>query len=174
MNTNSKANTATDAALTGPVLHPWDSGSAVIELQELLCAQGFNLKVDGEFGSVTEDAVAAYQRQHGLRVDGIVGVKTWLALKTTVQPGTRILREGHTGADVRYLQAMLQIQGYDVPWSGRFDVSTQQAVIAFQQRHKLKPSGLVDFITWTVMLGNPPLPTPPSRSRWTVNYRKLW
>jgi peptidoglycan hydrolase-like protein with peptidoglycan-binding domain len=145
-----------------------------MELQELLCAQGFNLKVDGEFGSVTEDAVAAYQRQHGLRVDGIVGVKTWIALKTTVQPGTRILREGHTGADVRYLQGMLQIQGYDVPWSGRFDVSTQQAVIAFQQRHKLKPSGLVDFITWTVMQGNPPLPTPPSRSRWTFNYRKLW
>lgn len=36
--------------------------------------------VDGQFGGQTEAAVMAFQRQHGLEVDGIVGDKTWAAL----------------------------------------------------------------------------------------------
>ncbi len=173
MSTNSEpANTATDAALTRPELHPWDSGPAVVELQELLCAHGFNLRVDGKFGSITEDAVAAFQRQQGLRIDSVVGSKTWTVLQTKVQPGTRILKQGYTGADVYYLQRLLQIHGYNVPLDGRFRDSTKQAVIAFQQRHKLEPSGLVNFVTWTVLLGNPPLPTPPKQTGWTLHCRK--
>jgi peptidoglycan hydrolase-like protein with peptidoglycan-binding domain len=173
-NHSESANIPTDFVLTEPTLQAWDSGQTVIELQELLCAHGFNLRVDGDFGSITEEAVAAYQRQQGLRVDGVVGSKTWTALKTTVQPGTRILKQGYTGADVRYLQGLLQILGYNVPHDGQFGASTQQAVIAFQQKHKLKPDGLVNFTTWTVLQGNPPLPTPPKQTRWTFNWGKWW
>nr|WP_323741866.1 peptidoglycan-binding domain-containing protein [Salinibacillus xinjiangensis] len=32
---------------------------------------------DGIFGPVTEKAVKKYQRRHGLKVDGLVGPKTW-------------------------------------------------------------------------------------------------
>jgi peptidoglycan hydrolase-like protein with peptidoglycan-binding domain len=35
---------------------------------------------DGNFGSKTEAAVRAFQREHYLVPDGIVGPKTWLAL----------------------------------------------------------------------------------------------
>ena len=35
---------------------------------------------DGEFGICTEFAAAAYQREHGLEPDGIVGVRTWKRL----------------------------------------------------------------------------------------------
>jgi peptidoglycan hydrolase-like protein with peptidoglycan-binding domain len=173
MHTNSElVNTVGNATLISPKVYPWDSGPAVIELQELLRAHGFNLRVDGEFGSLTEKAVATYQRQQGLRVDGVVGAKTWAALKTTVKPGTRRLSIGRTGADVRYLQGLLQIQGYNVPWNGNFGASTQQAVMAFQERHKLKSTGLVDPTTWTVLQGNPPLPIPAKQTRWTFDFRK--
>ena len=38
------------------------------------------LLVDGEFGSITEDAVKAYQKKKGIYPDGMVGAKTWPAL----------------------------------------------------------------------------------------------
>lgn len=165
---------STDPALTGPNLYPWDFGMAVAELQELLRAHGFALKIDGDFGSMTEAAVKAFQRQQGLRIDGVVGVKTWAALKSTVQPGTRILREGQTGADVYELQGLLRVYGYEVLRNGIFDSRTKQAVITFQEKHKLRPEGIVDPISWTLLRGGSPLPTPPQQTGWFFNFRKWW
>lgn len=50
-------------------------GDAVRELQVQL-----NLRVDGIFGPLTEEAVMEWQRAHGLEADGIVGAKTWATL----------------------------------------------------------------------------------------------
>ena len=175
MNANLRLkNGIADAALTGPNLYPLDSKPAVAELQELLQAHGFNLKVDGDFGCITECAVRAFQRQQGLRIHGVVDSQTWAALKKTVQPGTRILQKGHTGADVSELQGLLQVQGYNICRDGIFDEETRQAVIAFQQRHKLRVNGLVDRITWTVLRGRGPLPTPPKQAGWFFNPRRWW
>lgn len=55
-------------------------GSEVKALQELLNKAGYNLVVDSDFGPKTEAAVKAFQKQHNLEVDGIVGLKTWAAL----------------------------------------------------------------------------------------------
>jgi len=35
------------------------------------------LRPDGDFGKMTEDAVRAWQKKNGLKIDGIVGPKTW-------------------------------------------------------------------------------------------------
>ena len=37
---------------------------------------------DGIFGPLTEEAVKEFQTEHALKADGIVGEKTWAALKT--------------------------------------------------------------------------------------------
>lgn len=37
-------------------------------------------KVDGDFGDLTEKAVKAWQKNHGLGVDGVVGIYTWAKL----------------------------------------------------------------------------------------------
>ncbi|MBD2182171.1 peptidoglycan-binding protein [Planktothrix sp. FACHB-1355] len=167
-------NTINDAALAGPVLYPWDSGPAVAQLQEFLCAHGFMMRVDGDYGSVTEAAVKTFQRQQGLRANGIVDAKTWAALKGTVLPGTRILKLGHSGGDVRELQGLLQVHGYNVIRNGIFNSDTKLAVIAFQQKHKLKANGMVDRITWTILRGGSPLPPLPEQGRWYINFRKWW
>ena len=52
----------------------------VTELQKLLNNNGYNLDVDGDFGSKTQAAVKDYQQKNGLSVDGIVGTNTWGAL----------------------------------------------------------------------------------------------
>lgn len=57
-------------------------GEDVKELQKALNSEGFNCgKEDGIFGKVTKAAVIAYQKEKGLVTDGIVGEKTWNALK---------------------------------------------------------------------------------------------
>ncbi|WP_427161341.1 peptidoglycan-binding domain-containing protein [Aliinostoc sp. HNIBRCY26] len=53
------------------------SGVAVKVLQRLLMANGYYVGVDGNFGALTESAVKAFQAKHNLKVDGIVGSKTW-------------------------------------------------------------------------------------------------
>ena len=55
-------------------------GSSVTELQKLLNQNGYNLSVDGDFGTKTQAAVKDYQQKNNLSVDGIVGANTWGAL----------------------------------------------------------------------------------------------
>ena len=57
-------------------------GDAVQQLQELLAAQGYPLSIDRDFGPATELAVMQFQQRAGLLVDGIVGQKTWAALRS--------------------------------------------------------------------------------------------
>lgn len=56
------------------------SGSDVAALQKKLNENGYDLQVDGRFGSATRSAVKDYQKQQGLTVDGIVGSATWGSL----------------------------------------------------------------------------------------------
>lgn len=55
-------------------------GDDVVALQNALNQKGYNLAVDGIYGSATQNAVRQYQQSMGLVVDGIVGANTWGAL----------------------------------------------------------------------------------------------
>jgi lysozyme family protein len=52
------------------------TGPAVADLQRALRAQGYPIAADGIFGPETERAVRAFQQQHGLIRDGVVGQET--------------------------------------------------------------------------------------------------
>lgn len=65
-----------------PTLRKGSRGGYVKELQTLLnYGYGAHLAVDGIFGSLTEIAVISFQKMRGLHGDGIVGPKTWAALR---------------------------------------------------------------------------------------------
>ncbi len=56
-------------------------------LQRALAAAGFDLgPIDGDIGPRTKDAIRAFQRAHGLVVDGIAGPQTQTALKRANEP----------------------------------------------------------------------------------------
>ena len=51
------------------------------ELQERLNQNGAVLKVDGKYGRLTEAAVRAFQKEHGLKTDGICGEEAWAEIE---------------------------------------------------------------------------------------------
>lgn len=66
-----------------PTLRKGASGEYVTLLQTKLIQQGYSLDpygADGKFGNTTYNAVKAYQADHGLAVDGVVGKRTWESL----------------------------------------------------------------------------------------------
>ena len=58
------------------------SGVSAQEVQRALMRAGFDPgPIDGKLGKKTRLAVKAFQRKHGLMADGVVGDKTWSALR---------------------------------------------------------------------------------------------
>ena len=66
-----------------PVLRMGDKGDDVMELQNELIDAGFRVRVDGDFGRHTDEAVRSFQELQGLKVDGVVGARTWALLLLT-------------------------------------------------------------------------------------------
>lgn len=81
---NSKAGWAPiDAAFKWPELKVGMKGVAVKQLQAYLNGHGASLALDGDFGQGTRSAVLAFQRKYTPSdVDGVVGPKTFQALRT--------------------------------------------------------------------------------------------
>lgn len=46
-------------------------------IQERLNSVGFNISIDGIFGGNTENAIKVFQKNRGLKQDGIIGRNTW-------------------------------------------------------------------------------------------------
>lgn len=62
--------------------------------QEVKTLQSYlNLRVDGIFGPLTEEAVIDFQKRNGLSQDGIVGPKTWEAMNVTEKTASRSINE---------------------------------------------------------------------------------
>ncbi len=65
------------------------NGRKVKLIQEWLCLHGLNIQIDGDFGPATGYAVREFQRQKGIKADGIVGKKSFAHL---IVPMTNVLK----------------------------------------------------------------------------------
>lgn len=98
-------------------------------VQYLLNAHGYSVTVDDQVGPVTTSAIAQFQADNGLNVDGIVGNQTWPVLIVEVEQGAH-------GDAVRAAQDQLRYR--DLPEcrnlavDGAFGPLTDAAVRAFQ------------------------------------------
>ena len=74
---SSARSTSTVSGVIGVTLRSGDDGDSVRAMQTRLKALGYYKgNVDGDFGSGTVEAVKAFQRAHGLTVDGAAGPST--------------------------------------------------------------------------------------------------
>ncbi len=69
-----------------PTLRRGNRGCYVMILQDALSTLGYKTgsKIDGKFGSLTEEALIGYQRRAGLTVDGVCGCNSWKQISTAV------------------------------------------------------------------------------------------
>ena len=70
------------APIPGLTIRPGNRGDAVANLQTILTSlKYYSGKVDGIYGQGSQNAVKAFQKDHKLNSDGIVGAKTYQALE---------------------------------------------------------------------------------------------
>ena len=133
-----------------PLLRVGSRGNFVESLQFLLYQQGYNLTIDGIFGSGTQNAVTAFQTANGLTADGIVGPNTWRTL--LVLPPRPTIRQGNRGIYVQYLQQKLTSKLYPLGTvDGIFGNNTRLAVLEFQRDNGVIADGIVGPATWAVV-----------------------
>ena len=113
--------------------------------------------IDGAFGTITKNAVVAFQENEGLAADGVIGNGTWARMPA--DPDTPALRRGSTGGAVIGLQKGLRKFGgagsSTDPGAadGNFGPRTEAAVKDYQTKHSLTNDGVVGPRTWWAPAG---------------------
>lgn len=127
------------------------TGVWVGELQGLLAAAGYNPgPIDEHFGDMTEQAVMHMQRLNGLKVDGVVGPRTWEKLRSPelVSPP---LRKNVTEASLRAdgsTTIILADQAEETMKTGaRIGFGTGIVDTVFTYTEKLKQLGGSEYLT---------------------------
>lgn len=133
-------------------------GKAVVELQQALVEQGYELDVDGDFGDETDAALREFQADNELDVDGIAGPETWAALAGEDEEAEEeedssrpTLALGARGPSVRALQERLVELEWELDADGIFGPATDAAVREFQEQYELDIDGIVGPHTWEAL-----------------------
>ena len=119
--------------------------NTVIRIQVELKKLGYSVgNADGDYGSKTNAAVAAFQKAVGLKKTGFADSSTLAAMEARsggMDAGSTI-RKGTSGTRVRHLQQALSGLGF---YAGKitttYDAKTEAAVAAFQKAYGLKVDG---------------------------------
>ena len=156
------AGSGSSSVSSGTALKLGSQGDKVAQLQEnLTTLKYYYADITGNFGSKTEAAVKAFQKDKGLTADGIAGSKTLTAINTAlggVSSGSSSsasgLKLGSTSEDVRNLQKDLTTLGFyygDI--TGHFGTMTQKAVEKFQKSRGLTQDGVAGTTTLNAIAG---------------------
>ena len=134
------------AALGDRLLGRGSKGSEVIELQKKLIQLGYTLgKADGKFGSKTEAAVRRFQKEHGLRVDGLAGTQTIKELKRLTGQSTNASGKavGYKNTDTNLLARTVNAEARGEPYIGQVAVA---AVILNRIADPAFPKTIADIV----------------------------
>ncbi|MFI6652543.1 peptidoglycan-binding protein [Streptomyces sp. NPDC050529] len=129
-----------------PRIDPGASGKTVVVVQYLMTQRGYGLVADGQYGSVSSDAVKRFQKAKGLVADGQVGPATWPHLVYT-------LKQGGSGNHVRALQNALNKRSAGLAVDGTFGAVTTTAVRTYQGVNRLVADGEAGPVTWQALVG---------------------
>lgn len=80
----------TGSALAYDKLQKGDHNNQVAAMQQALRSLGYSITVDGKYGTGTVAVIKSFQRNHGLKVDGVAGDQTLTLLYSLTGSGTPI------------------------------------------------------------------------------------
>lgn len=88
---------------TYPTVRVGSNGFVVTHLQQKLRDLNYHTgMVDGKFGAATRASVLAFQADHGLTTDGVVGQETWTVIEHSARPKpVSLVRQEATTHDLR-------------------------------------------------------------------------
>ena len=135
------------------------NSEAVKTLQQNLKTLGYykNGSVTGNYGNLTKEAVAQFQRDNGLDADGIAGSKTLARIAEKLNgsssssgssssgssTSSSLMQLGSSSDAVKTLQTNLKTLGYYTgSLTGNFGEKTHAAVIAYQKAKGLTADGI--------------------------------
>lgn len=135
----SRINNESGGMRAGAAIPRGSSGTQVTYLQQALIGLGYLTDTaDGKYGSMTTEAVRAYQRAYGLNVDGSAGPDTMTSLRNTVST----------------LQSDLARRGwYSSTIDGIYGSGTRAAVKSYQRYVGVGASGVAGPKTMTKLYG---------------------
>ncbi len=140
-------------ALAGPAVAA--QSAKVAALQVALRAHDlYDGQIDGVSGPLTRAGVVTFQKQHGIKPTGKVGLATRCKLGKLGRPllGQRALGRGNIGWDVTSLEFRLRRFGLPARRiDGRFDVATSAALRRFQRSRGLDPDGIAGVRTYRAL-----------------------
>lgn len=164
----SSSGSGTSSGLTRTLRRGY-TGDDVITVQQRLKELGYYTgSIDGVYGSGSIAAATAFQKNNGLKVDGLTGQSTYAALfsSSAVAAGSSgssssgsssssgayvKLQSGDKGTEVKKLQQALKNLGYNVSADGTYGPITVAAVTAFQKLNGLDDDGIAGAKTQTVL-----------------------
>lgn len=127
----------------------------VMGLQQRLMKLGFmeEDKASTYYGESTESAIKKFERQIGLKEDGICTAKVYDLLMDKDAP-TYQIRRGNKGDDIVIIQQRLYELSYllnENEVNGYFGEKTESAVRALQRNNRIEDNGYIDLKTYNLM-----------------------
>lgn len=133
-------------ALGDRLLSKGSKGPEVVELQKKLTQLGYLVgTADGKFGSKTEAAIRRFQKERGLRVDGLAGTQTIKELKLLTGQSTNSTGKavGNKNVDVNLLARCVNAEARGEPYLGQVAVA---AVILNRIPDPAFPNTIADIV----------------------------
>lgn len=133
-------------ALGDRLLNKGSKGPEVIELQKKLAQLGHVVgTIDGKFGSKTEAAVRRFQKERGLRVDGLAGTQTIKELQLLTGQSTNSTGKsvGNKNVDTNLLARCVSAEARGEPYVGQVAVA---AVILNRIPDPAFPKTIADIV----------------------------
>jgi peptidoglycan hydrolase-like protein with peptidoglycan-binding domain len=152
-------------------------GVQVLNLQKRLTELGYyTAKMDSDYEAADIAAVKAFQKNNGLKANGIAGYETQVLIFSdravpgasvtptpapTPTPDLSTLKQGSTGNEVKSLQQRLYQLGYlSGNADGNFGSGTAMAVLAFQKANGLNQDGVAGPTTLSKLYSTSASPNP--------------
>ncbi len=166
----------------GETVRQGDEGQAAKTVQQRLKDLGYlSGTVDGKFGTLSVQALIAFQKRHGLTQDGVAGSATQAVLfssaalsasaEATATPtptatpltpdNVIVMQRGTRGQEVLKLQQRLTELGYyTAKMDSDYEAADIAAVKAFQKANGLKVDGIAGYETQVLLYSADAVPGP--------------